>query len=260
VKEQIKLNNLSIEETNNIIPPHMIMLNYRGSIAHGTYVPQEDKDSIDDKDILGICFAEPNVYLGLHNFEQKEKKYKEWDSVVYEIRKAFRLLLKQNPNILSLLWVDDIHRIYTSEVGKLLLENRDMFSSKQAYHSFVGYAYSQLHRMEHCNFNGYMGAKRKALVERFGFDVKNACHLIRLLRMGIEFLTEGRLIIARPDAEELKEIKKGKWTLQQVKKESDHLFDLAKEAYVRSDLPPRPDYYKAEEILISIIRNYLYLM
>lgn len=130
-------------------------------------------------------------------------------------------------------------------------------TKEQARILFVGYAHGQAHRMEHCTTRGYMGEKRKRLVEKFGFDCKNAAHLIRLLRMGIEFLSEERLIIKRPDAEELKDIKKGKWTLQQIKNEADHLFALAREAYVRSNLPLEPDKEKVNLLLMQIMRDYL---
>jgi len=42
-----------------------------------------------------------------------------------------------------------------------------------------------------------MGKKRRELVMRVGYDSKNAAHLIRLLRMGIEFLTEGTMYVER---------------------------------------------------------------
>jgi hypothetical protein len=58
---------------------------------------------------------------------------------------------------------------------------------------------------------GYMGKKRRELVMRVGYDSKNAAHLIRLLRMGIEFLTEGALHVERADGPELLEIKRGGW-------------------------------------------------
>ncbi|MDD5675043.1 MAG: hypothetical protein PHC61_12815 [Chitinivibrionales bacterium] len=38
-----------------------MLLGYVGSIAHGTYVPKNDPDSIDDQDILGVCVAEESV-------------------------------------------------------------------------------------------------------------------------------------------------------------------------------------------------------
>lgn len=253
----IKLSGLSAEETLQIIPEHTILLGYVGSIAHGTYIPKNDPDSIDDKDILGICVADESAYFGLKKFEQKEIKQGEWDSVVYEIKKFFHLLLKQNPNVISLLWLQEKDYIHISESGRLILDNRDLFVSKVAYHSFSGYAHGQLHRMTHGAFEGYMGEKRKKLVEKFGYDCKNAAHLIRLLRMGIEFLVDGKLKVFREDAAELKEIKSGKWSLEKVMKEADRLFILAQEAFVRSSLPNSPDTEKAEKLLMSILKKEL---
>lgn len=255
--DDIKLSGLSIAETYEIVPKNTILLGFVGSIAHGTYVPSNNPNSIDDKDIMGICIAPKNVYLGLKKFEQKEKKFGEWDSVVYEIIKFFRLLLKQNPNALSLLWLQEKDYIKKVGAGEVILENREIFTSKEAYHSFVGYAHGQLHRMEHMAFKGYMGEKRKQLVKKFGYDVKNAAHLIRLLRMGIEYLTDGVLRVYRQDNYEIIDIKSGKWSLEKVKKESDRLFKLAEESYVRSELPPKPDFVRAEDLLMSILEQNL---
>jgi predicted nucleotidyltransferase len=255
----IQLSGLSAEETKKFVPPQTLLLGYCGSLAHGTHIPKTDPNSIDDKDIMGVCVAPLTNYLGLSNFEQLEKKEGEWDSVVYEVRKYIRLLLKQNPNVLGLLWLQKKDYIYVGESRQELLDNRGLFVSKLAYHSFSGYAYSQLHKMTHGAFNGYMGKKRKELVDKFGFDAKNGSHLIRLLRMGIEFLTEGELHVFREDASELKEIKAGQWTLEEVKEEAERLFSLAREAYVRSKLSDKPDAVKAEELLIKILRRELRL-
>src|ERR1051325_1592837 len=87
---------------------------------------------------------------------------------------------------------------------------------------------------------GYMGQKRRELVRRVGYDAKNAAHLIRLLRMGIEFLTEGTMHVERQDAPELLDIKRGASPLEKVKAQAERLFQLSQEAYVRSSLPPAP--------------------
>src|SRR5215471_4669238 len=77
-------------------------------------------------------------------------------------------------------------------------------------------------KLHHEHFSGYMGEKRKAMVRKYQYDVKNAAHLIRLLRMGIEFLETGRLQVFRTsDADELKRIKRGGWTLEQVKQQAE---------------------------------------
>ena len=73
------------------------------------------------------------------------------------------------------------------------MENRQLFSTKKAHAAFVGYAYGQLRRMKHFVFQGYMGAKRKAIVDKLSYDSKNASHAIRIFRMGIEMMREGRV-------------------------------------------------------------------
>lgn len=259
MQDAITLPNLSCAETYEIIPPRTILLGYVGSISHGTYIPKDDPNSIDDRDILGACLGPVESYLGLQKFEQKERFIGEWDSVVYDVRKLVHLLLKQNPNVLGLLWLKREDYVHIHELGQRLLDARDLFISKQAYHSFVGYAHGQLYKMDHGAFEGYMGEKRKRLVEQFGYDTKNAAHLIRLLRMGIEYLTDGVLRVFREDAKELKEIKRGGWPLEKVKAEADRLFVLAQEAYVRSPLPKSANTVEAEKLLIGIVRDGLRL-
>ena len=226
-------------ETRAAFPFSPIIVGYRGSIAHGMYLANTDPNSIDDKDIMGVTIAPLSYYLGLDRFQQVEWAEGEYDIVTYEFTKYLRLLCKSNPNVLSLLWLDEQHYIHRTSAGRKLIESRDLFVSKQIYHSFTGYAYGQLKRMEHCTHRGYMGAKRKALVEKYGFDTKNAAHLIRLLRMGIEFLNEGILYVHRQDAPQLLEIKRGEWTLDRVKGEAGRLFRRAEDAYDKSPLPAR---------------------
>ncbi len=115
--------------------------------------------------------------------------------------------------------------------------------------------FRKLHRQ---HFSGYMGEKRKAMVRKYQYDVKNAAHLIRLLRMGSEFLRTGRLQVYRTtDAEELKRIKQGAWTLDQVKAEAEQLFHGIEEARVSSPLPAHPDGPAANELLIRLHRTIL---
>ncbi len=108
-------------------------------------------------------------------------------------------------------------------------------------------------KLHHGHFSGYMGEKRKAMVRKYQYDVKNAAHLIRLLRMGSEFLKTGRLQVYRSaDADELKLIKRGGWTLAQVKAEAEHLFAGIEEARAGSPLRPAPDETAANELLMQI--------
>lgn len=256
----MKLKGLSDEEARNIVPMGTVLLSYRGSIAHGMYVPSTEPNSIDDKDLMGFCIPDDRFYFGLGNFEQQEVKYKEWDSVIYEFRKFARLIVQQNPNVLSTLWNEPRYNIITERAGRELIENRGLFVSRKAYHSFTGYAYAQLKKMTHLAFQGYMGEKRKRLVEKHGYDTKNAAHLIRLLRMGIEFLNEGVLYVDRGikgDAPQLLQIKNGEWTLEQVKAEADILFKRSEAAYDNCKLPNSIDTQKVDGLITEIVRGHI---
>jgi predicted nucleotidyltransferase len=253
-QSEIKLKGCSPEEVAQIIPQETILLGYRGSIAHGMYLNPNDPNSVDDKDIMGVCIPPLENYLGLSHFEQQDIMLREWDSVVYELRKYVRLLLNSNPNVLGLLWLKEQHYIHRSPLGQLLIDNRDLFVSKRIYKSFTGYAYGQMKRMQHQKKEGYMGEKRSALVQKYGYDCKNAAHCIRLLRMGIEFLNDGVLYVFRDDAPQLMEFKMGLWTLAQVQREADHLFKRAEDAYDRCKLPLEPQTKKVEQLLMEMLR------
>ncbi len=71
--------------------------------------------------------------------------------------------------------------------------------------------------------------------------------------MGIEFLETGRLQVYRTaDAQELKQIKRGGWTLDQVKAQAETLFARIEETRARSPLPDRPDEAGANALLMNI--------
>lgn len=321
VEDMIPIEGLSEDVAKELLPEGLILLGYRGSVAHGMKTKSTDPDSIDDIDLMGIYVAPIEHYLGFGHrdvhgkvIDVHERFINEWDSVSYELRKYIGLLLNQNPNVLSLLWLPDRHILFESPLGQRLREAKHLFVSRKAYLSFTGYANGQFKRMTHMNqaaidematvetalieagidpkkpadqntrqqnvpwkggfifaaellavleslrkqyfSGGYMGEKRRELVRRVGYDAKNAAHLIRLLRMGIEFLKTGELIVERPDAQELLEIKRGEWSLERVKAEAERLFALAREAYDHSSLPAEPDRQAAEQLCMEIIKDF----
>jgi len=231
-------------------------------------VPNTDPNSISDIDLLGVFISPPEYYIGLSQHKLKNPTTIEikhevdgvlLDWVFYEIRHFISMALKNNPNVFSALWVKPEHHILVHDQFKPYLDNRKIFLSKyQIYKSFTGYANGQLKRMTQYNKQGYMGEKRKKLVEKFGYDVANASHLIRLLHMGIETLQTGEVKVFRDvDADMLIEIKLGKWELDKVKMYANELFNKAKEAYEESILPEEPDSRMAEIMLMQILYTHL---
>lgn len=237
------------------LDPNLILLAHVGSASHNTYVPKSDPRSIDDVDYMGVVIPPIEYELGLESFEHWVWKEGELDVTLYSLDKFVRLLLKQNPNVLGLLWQRNQDYVFSKKVWYHLKDNRHYFASKDAYASFAGYASSQLHRMTATNnpFQGYMGEKRKALVMTHGYDTKNAAHLIRLLRMGTEFLLTGHMQVFRTDdAAELRSIKRGEWTVECVTELGEKLFARAKAARDASTLPEHPDREGASALLRDI--------
>jgi predicted nucleotidyltransferase len=231
-------------------------------------VPNIDPNSVDDVDILGVFLSSKEYYIGLSQHKTKNPTTVEimrevdgvlLDCVFYEIRHFVGMALKSNPNIFSALWVHPNHHILKNSYFEPYIANRRYFISRHhLYESFTGYANGQLKEMIAYNKQGYMGEKRRKLIEKFGYDVKNASHLIRLLHMGIEALQTGDIKVLRNvDAEMLIDIKTGKWTLDEVKMYADELFHQVKKAYRKSDLPEEPNKEKVESLLMHVIKAYI---
>jgi predicted nucleotidyltransferase len=250
----------------------LIFMTLAGSNMYGT----NTKDS--DIDLRGVCIPPKNVVMGFaRNFEQQN--YENEDTVVYGLTKFMKLCLANNPNIIELLFApEDCVRVSTP-TWERLLERRDEIVSAKCYHSFSGYAHSQLNRLRgHREWlrnppthqparkefglseagSGIVAAVKgvdlvevspealmviekekryKAAVRRWkdyerwkkernparakleaahGYDTKHALHLVRLLRMGYEILTTGKVNVRRPDAEELLAIRNGRYSLDEL--------------------------------------------
>jgi uncharacterized protein len=233
---------------------HLAMLGRRGSEAHGTYIPPTDEHGIDDRDLMGVVIPPERYYIGLAQWEHAEAIKGVWDVVLYELRKFVRLLRKQNPNVLSLLWLESEDYLHVGPVGQALIDNRELFRhGPWARAAFVGYAHGQLKRMTHFQKEGFMGQKRMELVDRFGYDCKNAAHLIRLLHMGAEYLETGQLHVRRTwDRDMLLQIKQGEWLLDEVEAHADEWF--AKVERVETVLPDRLDDAAIEQLVVTGIR------
>lgn len=304
----------AFEEQNGFpLEPNLVVLGLMGSHSHGTYLPPEEPNAVDDVDLMGFVVPPIEYHLGLPRWQHWTFQFEELDVVVYSLEKAVRLLLKSNPNIVGLLWLRDAEYVHRHASFTELRMQRDILSSQAAAEAFAGYAADQLKRMEafdlermaeyesltsiirtrgpvnelleadaqkikhiashwHLDiemltrfrkihrehFSGYMGEKRKAMVRKYQYDVKNAAHLIRLLRMGAEFIETGELRVFRAtDADELKVIKRGGWTLDQVKAEAERLFHVVELAKNRSPLKAEPDVSAANRLLIGLHRQFL---
>jgi len=221
-----------------------------GSHAYGLNHPHSDED------IRGIFVPSGKELLG---FGYKETREQKPDKVYHSLRKFLSLALKANPSILAWLWVDPSLIRCISGCATELRMNRKKFLSRRCRNTFGGYAISQLKKMEASvgQLSGYaLHGERNATADplsaKAGFDLKNAMHLIRILRCGISLLERGEYELYRTyDRDELLAIRAGEWRIEEVIEEANTLIEALDSAAEASCLPWEPDQEFWEEFLIK---------
>ena len=99
---------------------------------------------------------------------------------------------------------------------------------------------------------------RAAMEAKFGIDCKHATHLVRLLKMAKEILTTGKVIVRRPDREELLSIRNGGWTYEQLIDFAEKQQQELDQLYKTSTLPHSADKEKLEQLCINLIERSLF--
>jgi len=245
-------------------PPNHVVdglqyLVYTGSSAYGVSNDTSDLDiygfSIPPKEMIFPHLAGQILGFGkqINRFEQYQQhhiKYneKEYDFTIYSIVKFFQLCMDNNPNMVDVLFVPERCILFASEIGKLVRENRKIFLHKGGLSKYIGYSFSQMHKIETKNPIG----KRKAEVEKYGYDVKFGYHVVRLLNEIEQILAEGDLDLER-SREQLKSIRRGEWAIGQIKDYFNNKKDSLDKLYVTSSLPYEPREKEIRELLVNCL-------
>jgi len=88
------------------------------------------------------------------------------------------------------------------------------------------------------------------------YDSKNMMHCIRLTRMAIEIAKEKKVIVKRPDANELLKIRNGEVDYNDLLNEATMSIELIDDLYQKSDLPDSVDSHFVNDLLISFRKKY----
>jgi hypothetical protein len=162
-----------------------------------------------DYDYRGIFIATKPYYLGFSQIEQKDKGWAEEpgnftyltkDTSIYELKKFLELSADNNPNILELLWFKDY--VHITQIGKILKEHKQMFLSKKVKHTYAGYGYAQIKKLESHRRWLLEPPTRKPEPEDFGLERNQPLsvgeinsfleYLYLLIRDRIQFLEEAQ--------------------------------------------------------------------
>ena len=139
-KKLIESKEYDFLRTNEHLGDNICMLALGGSWAYGTNIETSDID------IRGCALNKKEEILTNIKFEQVIDN--NTDTTIYSFNKLVYLLSKCNPNIIEILGLKDDHYIYLSDIGKELIDNKQIFLSKKAYFTFGNYAYNQLRRLD----------------------------------------------------------------------------------------------------------------
>ena len=127
-----------------------------GSHMYGLSLPTSDID------YRGVFMTNLKSSF-FHRVEQVSDKKS--DTVFYELHRFVDLLANCNPNLIEILFCPKDKIEFVAPEFQILLDNRHMFVSQKAYHSFSGYAYGQLKKCKGQN-------KMFHLAEKFGNKVE----------------------------------------------------------------------------------------
>lgn len=106
------------------------------------------------------------------------------------------------------------------------------------------------------NYKNWQHTRNKSRAElesKFNYDVKHGMHLVRLYKMCEEIITTGKVIVKRPDAEELLAIRNGAWTYDELIEFAEKQDEKLNELYESSKLPREPNRKLINSTLIDIL-------
>ncbi len=116
-----------------------------------------------------------------------------------------------------------------------------------------GYEVAKREWSNYENWKKTRNPKRADLEALHGYDTKHAMHLVRLLRMCREVLTTGKVIVKRPDAAELLEIRNGSWPYEKLVEWAEAEDAALQEIAAQSKLPKAPDVERIDRELVEIV-------
>jgi uncharacterized protein len=190
---------------------------------------------------------------GFEQYQQHHVKYdnnKEYDICIYSIIKYFHLCMMNNPNMIDSLFVPRRCIIFSTQVGEHIRERRKEFLHKGSWHKFRGYSYSQINKMQ--VKNPEPGSKRYNMVQKYGYDLKFASHVVRLLNEVEQIMIEKDLDLER-NREQLKSIRRGEWTKDQIIKYFEKKELELESIYTNSKLPYKPNEERIKQILLECL-------
>lgn len=138
ILEKLKSSEYEFLKSDKHLGNNIILLTLSGSYGYGTNVEGSDID------LRGITSESPEELIGLNSFD--EFRNDESDVCILSFNKFIKCLLQSNPNVIEFLGCKEY--LYVSDLGKEILNNKNIFLSTRIASTIEGYITSQLHRLK----------------------------------------------------------------------------------------------------------------
>ncbi len=242
IKANLKTSSYDFLRDNPMLGNNILLLTVGGSYSYGTAIEASDLD------MRGIVKS-PNKAKGANEFFSFVDRGT--DTSVFSVDSAIKLLIDAYPSLIETLGVNPEHILFSTEAGKLLIENRKLFLSKRVVRSFTYLSNSLLYKL-----NNDLARPHKA--------AKYQMHILRWYLTCIDILEKGDIFTNRSaDLDLLMPIRNGLYVDKDGKTDS-RFFDLAKtwedklyDASLKTQLPDRPN-MKAVNLFKSDIEQLIY--
>ncbi len=119
------------------------------------------------------------------------------------------------------------------------------------------YAAASRHWASYQKWKAERNPARAELEAKHGYDTKHAMHLVRLLRMAHEILLSGKVLVKRPDAAELLDIRMGRWSYDDLMNWTTSTEGALDRAAKDSPLPKEPDRKQLDDLLVEAVGSAL---
>lgn len=98
---------------------------------------------------------------------------------------------------------------------------------------------------------------RAELEAKYGMDTKHAMHLVRLMRMCREILETGKVVVKRPDREELLAIRNGAWSYERLVEWANAQDGELEQLYRDSTLQKSPPMKEIDALCVRLVEQML---
>ncbi|MEZ4851133.1 MAG: nucleotidyltransferase domain-containing protein [Bacteroidia bacterium] len=164
------------------------------------------------------------------------------------MKNLYHLYYDENSDFKGIMQKENANEVVLSSIPKDMKPVTQLYFNKEGYSTYCK------------DYKEYWAWVKKRNDVRYqntlehgkNYDAKNMMHTFRLLDMAAEILEQRKVIVRRPNREELLEIRSGKFSYEELIERAEEKLVRIEGLYEISELPEQPDMGQIEEVLVNM--------